>query len=217
MSLNLTKIDVCETLSSTLRRWKYPPFITIPTFYIEAWFADSFLYFFAHIPVDSYTNVVPFINQKFEEGVNTSFKNICRVLDQNKADGTEIFELMNDRQFISRQHRLKYNRQITGKGPRGLKKMEWDNYNNSLLAMKYWEGFLLSQKTGFQIWLPCESEGPIELFLNQDTKPLWGMQKSTDEMGITFYNRNGAPFYLNPFPAMAFLFWDKKTKHHRRL
>lgn len=212
----LTKESVCETLSSVVKQWKHPlppPFNVRPVFHVEAMYAECFYFFFTRLPVSKDANIVPLIQHLFENASNLAFKNICRILDQNKTDGRKIFRLISDEKLILRRDRMAYNRQIPGKGSRGLKAKEWNDYNNYLLVKKYWDGLLLSQEKGFQVVLPEDAMGPIELLLSEKTKPLWGMRAAAQEIGCLYDDsKSGDGVNLIPYAALTSIFWKKNKE-----
>jgi hypothetical protein len=181
---HLSKHDASEIFTLALqKRANYAGEIS-PDFEIETWYAEFFLVYLSELPVDDNTNIVPFANDIFNNNLNFSYRKICKVLDKYPVDGTKIFELISSEKPILRKDRTAYNRQVPGKYPKGLKKKEWEMYNNCLLAHAYWQGVLWSLQPDFHIILPDDTRGPIEFFLANEIKPFWGMRMKAEEAGF---------------------------------
>lgn len=104
--------------------------------------------------------------------------------------------------FIFRKDRREYNRQVPGKYPKGIKKEEWEDYNHWLLANLYWQGFLWSMQPGFKIILPEDADGPVELFLSNDTKLLWGMRIKALDAGKPIIGPDGDCINVHPYASL---------------
>ncbi len=206
MNACLTKEDVCAIFASIVKQWTHPPCQTYPCFLNETWYAECFLFYLSRLKIDLHKDVVPLITGHFKKALDRSFLEICKVLDQHPPDGTKIFEILCEEKFILRKDRRAYNCQVPGKTPKGLKTEEWEEYNHWLLANLYWKGFLLSHEQGFQIILPEDVEGPIELFLADETKPLWGMRITAQEAGTAIMGGDGDCIRVHPYASLESYF-----------
>ena len=206
MNIYLTKGEVCEIFASVIKQWKQPSDDIYPCFINETWYVECFHFYLSRMLVETYIDVVPLITEKFNNGLDTSFRNICKVLEQNPVDGTTIFEIMDKQKFIYMKDRKTYNRQVWGKWPKGLKREEWEEYNHWVLANLYWQGFLWSQESGFQITVPQDADGPIELFLADETKPLWGMRIKSLEAGTPIIGTDGDCIRVRPYVSIGSAF-----------
>lgn len=97
----LTKQDVLSQLSAVIDSWKEPPF-QYPAFIIELDYVKFFQKMMATIRADSKVNFVPVVQKYLEQAFNLTVIEICRALEQNKADGTAIWQLMDQRMLILR-------------------------------------------------------------------------------------------------------------------
>jgi hypothetical protein len=216
MDIHLTKECICKTLASVVKQWKHPASDIYPCFCNETWYAECFLFYLSRLPFHNDAAIIPFINQQIDNALDIAFRKVCRVLDQHPADGKNIFELMCDEKFILRRDRRRYNQQVAGKYPKGLKKEEWQEYNHWVLTKLYWNGFLWSQESGFQFALPQDVDGPVELFLSNATKPLWGMRIKAQEVGSVYIGDDGDCINVYPYACFETYFGSRNKRHETK-
>lgn len=209
MSIQLTKGYVCNTLASVIRQWKHPAAGILPCFCNETWYCECFYFYLSRFPFRNDAPIVPYINQHIENALAIAFRKICKILDQHPADGAKLFELMCEEKFILRRDRTWFNKKVDGKYPKGLKRDEWEEYNHWLLAKLYWQGFLWSQEPGFQIILPNDIDGPVELFLSHSAMPLWGMRINAEQAGHPSIGSYGDCINVRPYAFFEMYFGEK--------
>lgn len=206
MNVCFTREELCEIFSSSIERWKNPGFNIYPCFLVEKMYLQCFHYYIRRMDVEPAENLVPLISEKFRSALNNALHNVCKVLAQYPVDGISIFTIIDEHKFIFMKDRKQYNRKIAGKTPKGLKTEQWEEYNHWLLANLYWDGFLQSQEAGFQILFPENTEGPIELLLATETKPLWGMRYKALEAGIPILGSYNDCINVHPYISVGNLF-----------
>jgi hypothetical protein len=108
-----------------------------PNFETEILYAEYFFAYLSELPGDANTDIIPAATEKFSKYMNSCFRDICKVLDKYQVDRTNIFEIISKEKLIPKKDRSGYNRQLTGKYPKGLKTKEWENYNHWALVNAY--------------------------------------------------------------------------------
>ena len=164
----MTKAEVCQSFDDALNEGKSFSAKLKKVLDTEIWYAEHFRLFLSQFKIDEKADIIPVATEKFTNALNQSFKEICKVLDNTKADGSRIFEIIDNGRFILRGDKKQYNKQVTGKYPKGLKREEWERYNHWLLTKIYWQGFLFSQEKYFKDFINA-------FFPNNGAQPLWAM------------------------------------------
>ncbi|OQP59118.1 hypothetical protein A3860_38785 [Niastella vici] len=177
MRISLSSSEALAELKSLFDLGEKPGF-EFPAFNIETEFIDFFFQIISNTPTRD--NVVPFMNRLIERALAESINNIWTVLAHQKADGTEIFELMKGKQLICLRVKRSYNRNVPGKSPKGLISPYWNAYNNWLLAHIFWKAYLQAHDPDFRVInVECEdSDAPVETLYSADFKPLWAMKQA---------------------------------------
>lgn len=179
-----SKKQALEELQSICKKWEQPPFPS-PGFLQELRFLDFFVLMIAHLP--NSTNIVPQIEEIIEHALKDSFMQICRVLNEHKeTDGSEIFNLAAENEFIPISVIKSYNKNVEGKSPKGLRRTDWIAYNTWLLTSVFWKAFIDSHDPDFQLDIHVDEypETPDEILLQDDYKPLWAMRQAYKATGI---------------------------------
>jgi hypothetical protein len=187
MTAILTKKEALEELIFLRETWENPPF-EYPVFSYEIWFADFFILMLRTLPIRHSNNIAQVVKDYFEAAFEASFLRVCRILDNHKADGTGIYNLISERKFILRIEKRNYNRKVAGKCPKGLTNKPWRDYNNWLAASIMWNGFIEAHDPEYRICISQNEDvqTPIEVLLRPEYKPLWGMKQSYESAGHPF-------------------------------
>ena len=186
MNIHLSKQDASLIFALAIHERANCPCDISPNFETETLYAEYLFAYIIELPVDDNTDIITIATEKFNNNLISSYKGICQVLDKYQVDGTKIFEIISKEKLIPRKDRSSYNRQLPEKYPKakGIKKTEWENYNHWVLVNAYWQGFLWSQQPDFKIILPPDANGPMEFFLADEMKVLWGMKMKAREAGL---------------------------------
>lgn len=175
MRISLSSAEALEEFRSLYYLGQKPGFM-FPAFCIETEFIDFFFHIIAETPQRN--NVVPFMNRLIDQALTESIDHICTILDRHKVDGTAIFELMEQKQFIQLGVKRAYNKQLPGKSPKGLTSPGWCAYNNWVLTEILWKAYLQSHHPDFRVTIVDQedSDAPVDAFYSADFRPLWAMK-----------------------------------------
>lgn len=182
MAIALSSKQAFEELERLDKLGKKPPF-QFPAFLIETDYTDAFAYIIECVPWVN--NIVPFMDRLIDQALEQSIHEMCSLLDRYKADGTQIFELMSDKQFILMGHRKAYNKMIPGRTPKGILPDLWKAYNNWLLAEIFWKAYIQSHNPSLKIQIKEHefSKGALASMYNPDFRPLWAMKQAYAQYG----------------------------------
>lgn len=200
MKESLTKNEVIDIFKYTNEVYKNSR-PKIPSFVVESKYSEYFYEWIKWIPVSNYANIVPVVKELIETYHNEKRRQILKVLDQNKVDGSFIYELIEGERLLLRKDQKRYNRQIPGRMPKGILREIWHDYNHWLLAVVFWDGFINSLQPSFKVNIPLNARDDISILLMPELKPLWGMWNAYRELGsplCTSYNEGNAIF-VNPW------------------
>ena len=213
MAISLTKEEALQELQHLKETWKAPPF-DYPTFCPELEYVSFFIYLLIKVSGAGANNIVPFVSRHFEQGLDEAFTRICRILDRHRADGSGIYNLMEERKFILRGVKRSYNRKVPGKSPKGLTYDEWESYNNWLAADIMWNGFIEGHDPEFKVSISKEEDIdiPVEDLLCPDYRPLWAMKQAFDKAGRPTSGNELDSVYLRPIG-----FWVQYMKREKGL
>ncbi|OQP59117.1 hypothetical protein A3860_38780 [Niastella vici] len=198
MVFSLSRKQALGELQSILEKWNTPP-LKHQGFLMELWFLDFFAYIIERMPDTD--NIIPEVEKTIELALKESFLQICRVLDKhNTIDGSEIFNLMTDNEFVLSNVRKAYNKKIVEKSPKGLRRTDWIAYNNWLLTSIYWKAFIWSHDPGFQIDTTDEEcwRREAESLFHKDYKPLAAMRQAFFNSGNPYVGFDGNRICVRP-------------------
>jgi len=197
MRISLSTAEALIELKTLYELGEKPGFV-FPAFIIETEFIDFFFQMISQTPAKE--DVVPFMNRLIERALTESINKIWTVLARHNADGTEIFELMQDKQLIPLRVKRAYNRKLPGKSPKGLVSPYWNAYNNWLLATILWKAYLRAHDPDFRLYnLEDEdSDAPLELLYSADYRPLWAMKQAFKEAGKPAHGSAKDDIFIRP-------------------
>lgn len=202
----LSRQVVIEMMISAVLSWRQKP-LNYPIFILEQDYLEFFYFLLRYLTFNDTKNVLPEITTYLEQASNKSVQQICILLDQQKADGMLIWQLMAEGRLILRKQQRDYNKQISGKSPKGLTRCCWMDYNHWTVACTVWEGLVESVNPYYKVSLEnllwdCVDD-PIDGLLDPEKKLFWGMRKAFVALGDPFNsneNYNNA-IYVRPFDS----------------
>lgn len=204
MKKSLTKNEVIDILKTTNEVYKnLRP--KMPSFVVESKYSKYFYEWIQWIPVSDNDNIVPIVKELVETQYNEKSRQIFKILDQNKVDGSFIYELVAGEKLLLRKDQKRYNRQIPGRMPKGILRELWHDYNHWLLAVVFWDGFISSLQPSFKVNIPLEARDDINILLAPELKPLWGMWNSYKELGspLCTSHNDGNAIFVNPWEPLS--------------
>jgi hypothetical protein len=202
MNVNLTRQEAIRELRSLFQKWK-----SLPSgqrfFYVETQYVDFFIYMLKEIQVNETQNILPLIHEFLKQGFDIAAANILRVLDQNTVDRTHIDSIITNKQLMLKRDRRVYNSQLPGKSknPNGIQALEWEAYNNWLLAMFYWQGYIASHEYySIRVWQDRRMrDAAIKTLLFPEFKILWDMRESAAVAGIPILGEDDDCVLVHPY------------------
>jgi hypothetical protein len=210
MEFTVTKVQALRIFEQIRANWRHDGFLS--PFFVEYLYADFFFYLLKALPVpDSHNvakNVCRFINSQLESSILA----ICKLLDRNTPDGTLIWNLMDSQAFILRKHQISYNRQVAGKGPKGITAEYWIDYNNWLLAGVYWDGFIESQKSGYVTRLPAGMDLDALDLSKEEIPVLCAMRNMYIRKGSPLLSYRNFSDSINVSPLTSWMRWKIRQK-----
>jgi len=201
----LAKQEILQKISSVIEIWKEPPF-RFPTFCVELDYVGFFNKFLPYISAELDGSFIHAVNAYLEEAIQLTILNICRTLDQNEADGSMIWHLLDERKLILRRYRLAYSKQLVGKGPKGLQKNDWLDYNHWILASIFWKAILRSHHEEFKVIIPHDADQvALKHLLSDEAKVLWSMMYAFEDVGkpLVTYCATWDSIDLHPFGTIS--------------
>ena len=211
MSLYLTKYEVIDSLESAMNFFQKFSKDIYPSFIIESWYLETFLFHLPDLHAKEDANFIPVVTKEFRNALRQYSIDIEELIDPNKAEGNVILEKISGKQFLKKIDQKSYNKSISGPEPLLDRKL-WMNYNNWVLARAFWEGVILSQEPGFKYIPPEETDGPLKLFIGKATKPLLGMNMMARKVGLGIIDESHNNFIVYPTRSFAEYFHPRIRK-----
>lgn len=209
MQISLSTTEALTELKALYHLGQKPGFIC-PSFNIETEFIKFYFYIIDETPKSD--NVVPFMNRLIDQALTESTNHICSILEKHKkVDGTEIFNLMQEKQFITLGVKKAYNKQVPGKSPKGFTSPFWNTYNNWLLADIFWKAYVQAHDPELKVTIVVQedSDAPVEALYSADFKPLWIMKQAYIEDGPKYTESTNDDIYISPLRE-----WFAYIKEH---
>jgi hypothetical protein len=176
MKLTMTKKELLQLLQEAIFAWKKSPPPIQELLNAEIGYVVTFRILIAQFPLTDNEDVIRYATQKFKHARNQSFKNICKVLDQQQVPADKIYDCIGNNKFIAGEDWKKYSQQMVGEFPIGFKREVWESYNHWLLTNIYWDAFVWSQGREFEKLLQHDVAWKENAFFGSNKiKPLWAM------------------------------------------
>lgn len=209
MEPELTRNEVADILEAS-----YSAYTTFhlrePAFFIESLYVDFFIGFVKWVKIAEDRNFILFVQQHLEKPLHDATMQICRIISEPSADGSAIWNFVNASRIILRRDQQQYNRQLSGKSPKGIICELWHEYNHWLIAVNLWKGFVTSLQPSFSVVVPTDSDEPIEKLLAPAIKPLWGMWEAYNDLGRPLLAMENIGDSINVKPYVSFVKYKKQ-------
>lgn len=204
--MKCTKQHVLNTFQQIRYNFRKQRFLS--PFFLECEYAEFFYLIVRDLVAEPDEDVQTMVAGLLEKALQDSRKEICRLLDRNTPDGTTIWELLEHEMPILRKHQIAYNRQVPGSGPKGILAGQWYDYNHWVVAVSFWKGFVLSQKSGFAV-NPIEYDITTQKLAVDHTKVLCAMRAKFEEIGSPFVASRNYRDAIKINPIAAWMRWKQ--------
>lgn len=211
MSLNMTQQDVTGIFESAIKFFKNFSGDIFPSFDTENWYAQCFLMHLQQFEIDENANIIPVATKAFKNALEQSTAKVVKLIDKRKTEGNAIIEKISNKELLIKRYRKEYNKQLSASGTE-FGRDDWMNYNNWIVTTAFWDGFLMSQKPGFQYVPPENADGPLKKFIKPVTLPLQGMNMKAREIKLPVNGERAEDVLLVPTRSFGAYFNEQQKK-----